>query len=747
MNIEIKKWQKKTLGQLKLLSVENNYATFECDGAMFMVNYDNMNIQPIHGINKKTILHINKYIYNKKPNLSRLLLHIEKKFKTDNRESVDNNYNTFNFESQMLRRRLENNLQNAKSTLCIDKKCSVAKLYGDTEPGLILIEEFMRMYHSSNSNKVIISVVDDNIYHWNVKFREFNNRKLMKQLEQLNKSYGYDYIEIEIQLHDKLYPMYPPVVTVVRPVLENKLMLIIPTIKFLQLDYWNPTKGLKYAIKKIQELLLKHCVICPESDKNDPQYFPDGAYYQLEKKILTLTSLANIRCDNVDDSDIKKYLKNNIQNNNNRDTPWKSGTGYSTSSSKDKWSIKKYAELQKEKNAEINNALLGVIDDLQNSTDDKILSIIRGSNIVTFIKNYLYGFSFLDAENHNDIYFNIFRLLQNFTTEALIEIYDIVVDNTTIFSILTELNIQAKKLLLINNNDKSNFVQIITSLYEMVNTIHTEKGKLIELNKKKYNSIYEEKLCDERFDTADIINSKYYYSSRVGKDVFRKKFAKRVSSEYASLMQSLPISYDASIFFRADENNLSVCRVLITGPHGTPYDSGCYIFDIHLNSNYPTKCPSVWFINHHGKRFNPNLYNTGKVCLSLLGTWSGHQGEMWNSETSTLYQIFLSIQSLILIEEPYFNEPGYERQIGSMHGNTQNKKYNDIIRLYTMKYSILDLLENNNYPEFKEIIKTHFSLKKDRILKVCCRWKDEAITNKNEYEKTYKKITELLQNL
>lgn len=22
-------------------------------------------------------------------------------------------------------------------------------------------------------------------------------------------------------------------------------------------------------------------------------------------------------------------------------------------------------------------------------------------------------------------------------------------------------------------------------------------------------------------------------------------------------------------------------------------------------------------------RFNPNLYNNGKVCLSLLGTWSG----------------------------------------------------------------------------------------------------------------------------
>jgi len=58
-------------------------------------------------------------------------------------------------------------------------------------------------------------------------------------------------------------------------------------------------------------------------------------------------------------------------------------------------------------------------------------------------------------------------------------------------------------------------------------------------------------------------------------------------------------------------------------------------------------------------RFNPNLYNCGKVCLSLLGTWSGSAGESWNPKTSSLLQILVSIQSLILVSEPYYNEPGY----------------------------------------------------------------------------------------
>ena len=35
-------------------------------------------------------------------------------------------------------------------------------------------------------------------------------------------------------------------------------------------------------------------------------------------------------------------------------------------------------------------------------------------------------------------------------------------------------------------------------------------------------------------------------------------------------------------------------------------------------------------------RFNPNLYECGKVCLSLLGTWSGPS---WNPAVSTLLQV------------------------------------------------------------------------------------------------------------
>ena len=103
----------------------------------------------------------------------------------------------------------------------------------------------------------------------------------------------------------------------------------------------------------------------------------------------------------------------------------------------------------------------------------------------------------------------------------------------------------------------------------------------------------------------------------------------------------------------------------------------------------------------------PNLYNCGKVCLSILGTWEGKESENWHPINSSLLQIYISIQSQILIDEPYYNEPGYEKN--NDNGKKKSKEYNNDIRLYTMKHAILDLINNfTSYPNFEDIILEHF---------------------------------------
>ena len=111
-------------------------------------------------------------------------------------------------------------------------------------------------------------------------------------------------------------------------------------------------------------------------------------------------------------------------------------------------------------------------------------------------------------------------------------------------------------------------------------------------------------------------------------------------------------------------------------------------FDIYFPNGYPKSPPKVKFrtTGAGSVRFNPNLYNEGKVCLSLLGTWGGAKGEEWNADNSTIIQVIIikliiiiiiiiiiiqvlvSIQSLILVPEPYYNEPGFEKNYGTACG-------------------------------------------------------------------------------
>jgi baculoviral IAP repeat-containing protein 6 len=104
-----------------------------------------------------------------------------------------------------------------------------------------------------------------------------------------------------------------------------------------------------------------------------------------------------------------------------------------------------------------------------------------------------------------------------------------------------------------------------------------------------------------------------------------------------------------------------------------------------------------------------------------LGTWSGGAGEGWDSSVSTFLQVLVSIQSLILVPEPYFNEPGYEKSLGTPAGKASSKEYNQIIRDGCIRFAMIDHLENPKQG-FEEIIRIHFLLKKDVIKAQVLQW-------------------------
>jgi baculoviral IAP repeat-containing protein 6 len=223
----------------------------------------------------------------------------------------------------------------------------------------------------------------------------------------------------------------------------------------------------------------------------------------------------------------------------------------------------------------------------------------------------------------------------------------------------------------------------------------------------------------------------------------------KLQKEFKILKNSIVLSQDASIFFMAEKDNINKMRFIISGPKNTPYEYGLFIFNMAIPMNYPSRPPFVKLSNTGGKRFNPNLYDSGKVCLSLLGTWKGDKGESWNSETSTFYQLLISIQSQILIDEPYFNEPGYEKYIGTQSGNNSSKAYNENIYQYTIDHAIIDLLtagNNDNYPEFREIINEYFAYHKDDIINTMNLWHGKLPSNKKPaFSQSLGKLINLLK--
>mmetsp|Transcript_19443 Transcript_19443/g.38096 ORF Transcript_19443/g.38096 Transcript_19443/m.38096 type:complete len:394 (-) Transcript_19443:163-1344(-) len=153
-------------------------------------------------------------------------------------------------------------------------------------------------------------------------------------------------------------------------------------------------------------------------------------------------------------------------------------------------------------------------------------------------------------------------------------------------------------------------------------------------------------------------------------------------------------------------------------------------------------------------RFNPNLYNNGKVCLSLLGTWRGGAtgSENW-TKNSSLWQVLVSIQSAILGSEfPYFNEPGVESQWGTDQGELQKRVHSnggyERLRVATIQHAMIWQMRNPA-PGFETLLQEHFRLKKHHILTTVDRWVEEAKSSdtKGHLKSMTKLVTELREEL
>ncbi|KAH7957074.1 ubiquitin-conjugating enzyme E2 Z [Rhipicephalus sanguineus] len=163
------------------------------------------------------------------------------------------------------------------------------------------------------------------------------------------------------------------------------------------------------------------------------------------------------------------------------------------------------------------------------------------------------------------------------------------------------------------------------------------------------------------------------------------------------------------VFVEPEENNITNVHAVIVGPDNTPYEGGFFHFVLKCLPDYPARPPLVRFMTTDAGRvrFSPNLYSSGLVSLSILGTFPGPS---WTPDM-TLETVLVSIQSL-LIEQPLANEPGLGREFGTWLEKTTG--YNASLRFQTLRVAICDVLEdcllgNSSYPKvLQQAVMKHF---------------------------------------
>lgn len=182
---------------------------------------------------------------------------------------------------------------------------------------------------------------------------------------------------------------------------------------------------------------------------------------------------------------------------------------------------------------------------------------------------------------------------------------------------------------------------------------------------------------------------------------------KRLIKDITQLNDDTLVSHN--IYHNFVDEDIYNIKILMIGPSDTPYEHGFYFFHISIPEQYPFIPPIVkYHTQGNNIRFNPNLYTNGKVCLSIINTWSGPQWTSCNSISTVL----LSIQSLVFVNNPLHNEPGFEDEISERVDN-----YTKIIEHENFNIAIMKMLQSppEGFECFNDITKKYFIENFDKI--------------------------------
>ena len=224
----------------------------------------------------------------------------------------------------------------------------------------------------------------------------------------------------------------------------------------------------------------------------------------------------------------------------------------------------------------------------------------------------------------------------------------------------------------------------------------------------------------------------------------KKENIRRLQKDIIDLIKN-PLT-DNGIYYAHDDTNMLKGYAIIYGPDDSIYRYGAYIFEFLFPVDYPYSPPKLTYLTNDGvTRFHPNLYRSGKVCISILNTW---RGEQWTS-CQSIRSVLLMLVTL-LHNKPLLNEPGIKES------NKSFIPYNKIITFKNLEIAVLKNIDDEYIKRYNDIIQglliyykkyiydnkeniTNYlnDLLKNNSKKELCKTRIYSMSIKTDYKKIY----------
>jgi baculoviral IAP repeat-containing protein 6 (apollon) len=84
-------------------------------------------------------------------------------------------------------------------------------------------------------------------------------------------------------------------------------------------------------------------------------------------------------------------------------------------------------------------------------------------------------------------------------------------------------------------------------------------------------------------------------------------------------------------------------------------------------------------------------------------------------------QVLVSVQAMVFVNDPYFNEPNVEQMRHQAEGISASKQLNAVLAINTVQWAMIDVLRHPK-PGFEAAITAHFKTLRHVILQHCQKW-------------------------